>query len=276
MWSRGEAAKPLRQHLESRGHRVHCPTLPGHKAGSTTQVDQLSLQDYADTICGFIDSKSFETPPVLIGHSMGGLITQMVASRLEINSMVLLNSAGPAGVNHILPTAVATTIGILLKPFFWKRSQKPGWKAVRFGILNEVEITRAREIYQNFVPESGRAFGELVFWFLDPNRTTTLPIPGPRISTLIISGGRDRITSPPVARALAKVYPHADVQTYPDHGHWIFEEPGREEVFQKMLEWIEFREDSSHTHLHHGVTKKKDSEQSKSTYQPPSQPKFSK
>tara|TARA_R110000850_G_scaffold239282_1_gene364096 strand:+ start:2053 stop:2883 length:831 start_codon:yes stop_codon:yes gene_type:complete len=252
MWSRGDVALPLRESLEKRGHRVWSPTLPGHHRTTSVDVAQLSLRDYADAIGGLIDSNTFAQPPVIVGHSMGGLIAQMVAAERETGPVVLLNSAGPAGVNHILPPAVLTNAQTLIKPAFWRRSHILSWQAARYGLLNEVDLPKAREIYENLTPESGTALGELVFWFLDPNRTSTIRTKNLRAPILIVSGGRDRITSAPIARALAKCYPQAESQIYPHHGHWIFEEAGRDTTFSRIADWIE-RTGSPTTQAHHGI-----------------------
>ncbi|MEM9283065.1 MAG: alpha/beta hydrolase [Verrucomicrobiota bacterium] len=252
MWSTGEVAAPLQTFLQDRGFRLHCPTLPGHRQASSTSVDRLSIRDYFDAISGYIDSKEFAVPPILIGHSMGGLIAQMIASRRECGPVVLLNSAGPAGINHIYPTAVQTTLRILLKPLFWKRAHQPNWAAARFGLVNQVSEESARQVFEALRPESGRAFGELVFWFFDPNKTTRLPFAS-QVPMLIVSGGKDRITPPPVAHSLARLYPQADLATFPENAHWIFEEPGREKVFGHILKWIERFHMQTNSEAHHAV-----------------------
>ncbi len=185
---------------------------------------------------------------------MGGLIAQMIASQRECGPIVLLASAGPAGVNHICYGSFRTTWRILLTPFFWKKSHKPDWESARYGLLNCVEEDRARELWESFRPESGRALGELVFWFCDFTRTSRLPF-RPRVPTLIISGNKDVITPPPVARALKKLYPHAELAEFPENGHWMIEEPGRQKIFERIASWIDgFAKPERKRSAHHGLT----------------------
>jgi len=149
---------------------------------------------------------------------------------------------------------LSTTWRILLRPFFWKKSYKPDWESARHGLLNCVEKKRARELRKSFRPESGRALGELVFWFFDFTRTSRLPF-SPRVPTLILSGNRDVITPPPVARALHKLYPHAELIEYPENGHWMTEEPGCEKILERMATWIEsFSRPDRKLSVHHGVS----------------------
>src|SRR5690606_38897160 len=158
----------------------------------------------------FLDESEFDGPPVLAGHSMGGLVAQMVAARRNVGGLVLLNSAGPRGVNHIYPSAVLATLTVLARPFFWKRTNRPAFPVARFGLLNRVPYEVAREIHASLVPESGRCFFELVFWFLDRNRTTEIDFGKIDAPVLVVSSGKDRIVHPRIGTALHRRYRNSE------------------------------------------------------------------
>lgn len=251
MWSHDGVAAPLQRHLENIGHCVFAPTLPAHDRTDSEQAEKvgnLSLSDYADHITDLIKKEDFAEPPVLIGHSMGGLIAQMVASRIPVSGLCLLNSAGPAGTNHIYPAPTWFFRRTLARPFFWKRPQKPTLGETRWGLMNRTDFDVARDfdisrdydvagtVYETLVAESGRAFFELVFWWLDWKKTTRIKLP--EVPTFIVSSGKDRVVHPQVARSLQRRYPHAEFQSFPDNGHWVFHEAGAERIYEAVEIWL--------------------------------------
>jgi pimeloyl-ACP methyl ester carboxylesterase len=72
-WSRGEQLALARAAFEERGYTAHTPTLRHHELPShegAMKVASLSLRDYTDDLVAFVNS--LDSPPLLIGHSMGG------------------------------------------------------------------------------------------------------------------------------------------------------------------------------------------------------------
>lgn len=102
MWSTGETLSELRRAFEAQGYNVEPLCLPEHKkkAGYSkadkNRLAQTSLQQYVDFIVAKV--RTYKVPPILVGHSMGGLLAQLVAARVPVNKLVLLSSAAPGGL----------------------------------------------------------------------------------------------------------------------------------------------------------------------------------
>lgn len=242
MWSHAEVLGPLQQRFVERGHEVYVPTLPGHDpevAFDLKKIGAISISEYLDYLVGYIRDLKLSAPPVLVGHSMGGLLAQMIASQHETGPVVLFNSAGPAGVNHIHPSAARATLNALATPFFWRRPHRPSFRRARYGLLNRIDDRLAKQVYAQLVPESGRAFFELVFWFLDRNKTTRIDSARIQAPMLIVHGFADRIIPTPVFDALTALYPHAETHAYADHGHWICHEPFATNTIDRLIDWVE-------------------------------------
>ena len=60
------------------------------------KIASLSLRDYTDDLVAFVNS--LDSPPLLIGHSMGGLLAQRVASRTRHAGLVAACPAPAAGI----------------------------------------------------------------------------------------------------------------------------------------------------------------------------------
>ena len=99
-WSRGEQLAAARAAFEARGFTAHTPPtlryheLPIHEGAM--KVASLSLRDYADDLVAFVNS--LESPPLLVGHSMGGLLAQLVAARTRHTGLVAACPAPASGV----------------------------------------------------------------------------------------------------------------------------------------------------------------------------------
>ncbi len=241
MWGHAGIVEGLQAKLAACGYRVLVPELPGHsreKPDLTPAQGCRSLADYADSVAATIDSVNLDQPPILIGHSMGGLITQMVAATHSTGPLVLLNSAQPRGINIITPSSARATLNILLSPAFWRKPHLPSYRRARYGLLNRMPEAKARRIHKTLIPESGRAYAELVFWFLDSRRVTRIDPQKVTVPILAVTGSDDRIIPPRVTRQIAKFYPSATFVCYPGHAHWLFDEPGSDKIIADIDRWL--------------------------------------
>jgi pimeloyl-ACP methyl ester carboxylesterase len=100
-------------YLEEMGHRVAAIDLPGH-GDDRTPVAQVTLQAYADRVCGALDALA--EPVILVGHSMGGLvITQAAEQRPErVKALVYLCAFLPRNGESLLQLAQEDAGGLVL------------------------------------------------------------------------------------------------------------------------------------------------------------------
>lgn len=242
MWSTGSTLDPVRHALEARGYRVTAPTLPWHPARGAEEQEALgraSLLDYARHLEEAILAERFATPPILVGHSMGGLLAQMLASRLTTRATVLLAPAPPAGVQAVRWSNLLATRNVLATPAFWRRPHRPPPDLAAWGLLHGVPEPRRSELRDALLPESGRAYAEIVFWWLDRRNAARVDAGALACPMLIVSGADDRVIPASVVQRTAAMYEQAELLIFPDRGHWFFEEPGAEEVLARVACWLD-------------------------------------
>jgi pimeloyl-ACP methyl ester carboxylesterase len=140
-----------------------------------SKIAPLSLRDYTDDLVALV--ASLDSPPRLVGHSLGGLVVQLVAARTHHAGMVAAcpSAVGPSGLN---PTTLGISLGHALQLRPWAKPVYPPtwqrfWPAVAGAQAEEV----AHEMFDELVCESGRVlFFELAVPWLyrarRPERTS--------------------------------------------------------------------------------------------------------
>ena len=87
--------------------------------------------------------------------------------------------------------------------------------------------------------ESGRAFFEIGFSFLDSRKAASIDEKKIDVPVLVVAGAEDRITPASVNRKIAHKYKEvATYMEFPHHAHWIFGEPGWETVAETIHFWL--------------------------------------
>ena len=104
-WLRGDSWADTRAEFEQRGCTVHTPTLRFHELPldeGAKKVGSVSLRDYADDFVALVES--LDSPPLILGHSLGGLIAQLVGARVQHAGLVAACTAPAAGIYAMYPS----------------------------------------------------------------------------------------------------------------------------------------------------------------------------
>lgn len=228
----------FRAPFEAAGCTVSAPDLPGHGRGATSDaVAGLSMRDYAAAVAQAC--RASPEPPVLVGHSLGGLVCQMAAVQAPVRALALLAPSAPWGVSV---STVEEAMGAAGLPFvggpFWSQPVSPDPELVRNFSLNRLPTAQREATLQRFTPESGRALWEAFNWWLDPFMTTSLAAASSLPPTLVIVGEKDVIHSPETVRQTAARL-KGEFRIAPGMSHWLPAEPGWRDVADWVLEWLD-------------------------------------
>ena len=234
----GWAFEDFRKPFEAKGYRVHTPTVRGHTAAKPSRsLGATSIRDYARDIERVLDE--IGEPAVLIGHSMGGLIAQMVAARRDVRAAVLLAPSAPWGVLHSTPFEIASAQALYMAGTFWSKPLKPSQWIAGANTLDLVPEPKHSRIFERFVPESGLAMFEIMHWALDLKGATQFDARSVTCPILCFAGARDRINPPATVRRIAQRYRgRCRYEELPGHSHWLLGEPGFEKIADRALGWL--------------------------------------
>jgi pimeloyl-ACP methyl ester carboxylesterase len=232
----GWAFDAFKAPIEAAGHDCITPNLPGHAPGQS--VVGLSMTDYARAIADQI--RACETPPVLVGHSLGGLVAQMAACRAPVQSLILLAPSPPWGVTTGSMEEAAAGMGLLSLGAYWAQAVEPDDGISSAFSLDRLAKGERKAILARMIPESGRALWETFHWWLDPMMTTNVPFGHIKAPVLAIAGGRDCIHPPASVRQTAERL-GADFRPYAEMSHWLINGPGSRDIAEDCVAWISAR-----------------------------------
>jgi non-heme chloroperoxidase len=234
------AFEKFRLPFERKGYTVHAPVLRYHDRGQEppAALGTTSLTDFAADLSEFI--KTLEAPPILLGHSMGGLLAQMLAARLPVRAIVLLAPCPPWGVLPSTVFEIASAQAMFLAGDFWNQVLRPAYWIAKQNSLDRLSSAERHAVFDRFVPESGLATFEIMQGMFDARRAADVRARDVTCPIFALAGAEDRINSPATVRRIAQRYRgRARYDELEGHSHWLLGEPGWEKIAARVIEWLD-------------------------------------
>ncbi|MDY0132220.1 MAG: alpha/beta hydrolase [Desulforegulaceae bacterium] len=241
MWGRGLLLENVKEFFEKKGYNCISFDLPGHNPNSDKdlKVEDYGFNDFVDYSAEII--KNLDSKPIVMGHSMGGLIAHKLAEKGLAKKAVLITPATQRGVFNLSLSAIKGFLPVVLIPLFWKKPLEPRRK-IFDHIFNEIPEKERDVFFPYLVPESGKAFFEISIWAADLNKSTKIDNSKINCPVFQIAGKKDTIISSKVlkkqAKLISKYVSDFKFKIYENHGHGIIWEIGWEDVCQDIYDWI--------------------------------------
>jgi pimeloyl-ACP methyl ester carboxylesterase len=241
MWGGGWYWQNYKNYLEAKGYRCVTTTLRHHDVSPNdaphADLGTTSIIDYVDDLEREI--RQLGVKPIIMGHSMGGLLAQLLAARGLGKAIVLVAPASPAGILALTPTVIKSFWSVMKVWRFWEKPMRLSYDEAVYAMLHLLPPEQQRQAYEGFVYESGQAAFEIGYWLLDRRHATRIDAAAVTCPVLILAGQEDRITPLYVQRKIADKY--KDLVTYrefPNHAHWMVGEEGWESIVGYAADWM--------------------------------------
>ncbi|WIG59027.1 MAG: alpha/beta hydrolase [Ktedonobacterales bacterium] len=187
---------------------------------------------------------ALDEPPILIGHSFGGLFVQMLLDQGLGRAGVALDPAPPKGVPAFKLTAIKALSGVLTTWMGWKRILRMSLQEFQYAFVNTLPPSEQKATYERqVVPETGRIFFQAALAPL--NRHSAIRVRfdnGTRAPLLLIAGAADNIVPASVVKANHAKYKHSPARTdfklFPGRTHWLIAQDGWAEVAGYAADWL--------------------------------------
>lgn len=217
----------------SSGYECYAIDVQGHGPAWKSPIQgNVSLGKYVEEIKSAINIISEkDRPPILIGHSMGGLLVQKAVESIGVSGIVLIASATPKGI-PVFPSFLTSLIFLKYSiPALFNRAIMPDEKEVKYMVFHNVKDEELKWALERYVPESGHAFYQLFTgsFFVDSSKITC-PI-------LVVGGGKDRVINPGSCKNMAKRY-NSELLVFNENSHWLIRENGWQKICKEILKWI--------------------------------------
>jgi alpha-beta hydrolase superfamily lysophospholipase len=217
--------------FRQRGYEVQAITLRKHDQRHARGLRTTRIKDYVEDVANAAAKMS--SPPVIVGHSMGGFVTQKYLEDHPAPAAVLIASVPPSGImGATLRTGARHPLRLLAANLTWSL----------YGLVKTPE--RAREMffgrelaeedvnrYQSKMTDDAYLVYLDLLFFVRPNLKVVRRTP-----LLVIGGDADSTISPAEVAATAKTY-GAELATFPG-AHDLMLEPGWEKVAERIDSFI--------------------------------------
>jgi pimeloyl-ACP methyl ester carboxylesterase len=233
---------------ESRGYRVLAPAYPGFEVevealnADPTPIEELTVPavvEHLEAVVGELDR-----PPILMGHSAGGVFTQLLMDRGHGAAGVAINSAPTEGVKRVPLAQVRATFPVLKNPANRHKAVGFTFDQWRYAFTNTFTEEEARRLYERYhIPASGRVFWGSALANVHPGHDDThVDYKNPdRAPLLFLGGEEDHLMPPSLQRSNAKHYKAEGTVTefreFEGRSHLMPSQDGWEEVADYALSW---------------------------------------
>src|SRR5688572_22414522 len=183
--------------------------------------------------------------PAVIGHSFGGLLTQIIAGRGLAAASVAISPAPFRGVLPLPISALKSSSVALRNPANWNRAVPLTYEQFRYSFANAVGEDEAKELYLGYsVPGTGEALFQAASANLNPWTEAKVDSMNPdRGPMLIISADLDHTVPWAIANASYKRQKRnkgvTEIVMMPGRGHALTIDAGWREVAGKALEFVD-------------------------------------
>jgi non-heme chloroperoxidase len=188
--------------------------------------------------------RSLDRKPVVIGHSFGGLLAQMLAGRGLSAATVAIDAASFRGVLALPISALKSASPVIGNPANYHRAVPLTYEQFRYGFANAVSEDEAKELYETFaVPASGTPLFQVATENVNPWTEVKVDTKNPdRGPLLLISGEKDNTAPGAMAEGMFKKQQRnagvTEIIELPNRGHALVIDSGWREVADTALAFV--------------------------------------
>ncbi len=235
------------ERYKQRGHLVVAASWPGLEGNidairrDPTGMEHVGISEIVDHYASII--AALDRKPIIMGHSFGALITQILLDDGLGTAGVSIDSAPIKGVYRLPWSTLKSSFPGLKNPANRHRAVTLTPEQFHYAFTNTMSAQDSQRAYERYaVPGPGRPLFQAAFANFTQHAVTEVDFESDRRPPLlVIAGGADHVSPPSINRAIAKLQHRAKSITaykeFSGRSHFILGQPGWEEVADFALDW---------------------------------------
>ena len=241
-WLNAHSWEGFKARYEARGYTVIAPSWPLDdrspaelRASPNPALAQVGIKEVINHYDRLI--RALPEPPILIGHSFGGTVTQHLLDRGLGVAGVVIDPAPTSGVLVGWQT-IKSTFPVFFSWGSWRRVMTMSRRFFGTRFAQIVPPAQVDDMYDRYiVPTAGK-----IYWDGLISAAGKIRWDNPdRAPLLLIGGGIDLIAQAKMTKAMFEKQKQAPSKTelkiYPNRSHWTCIQPGWEQVADFALDW---------------------------------------
>lgn len=218
------------------------PSSVGEARAHPEVFARKTIGQVADHMAGVVSS--LKKKPAVVGHSFGGLLTQMIAGRGLSAASVAIDPAPFRGVLPLPFSALKAASPVLLNPLNRGRAVLLTFEQFRYGWANALTDGEARQLYDTYhVPGAGAPVFQAALANVNPWTQVKVDTLNPnRGPLLVIEGSSDHTVPPSIANASYRRQKRnpgvTEIKWISDRGHSLVIDGGWQDVGQTALDFV--------------------------------------
>jgi pimeloyl-ACP methyl ester carboxylesterase len=240
MWMTPRSWDSWVDHYRDRGYTAIAPGWPGVKDPEDTRRDPSGLEGL--TLTRIVDHydeiiRGLDHPPIIIGHSFGGLTTQLLLDRGLGAAGVAIGTAPPKGILLLPASTLRAGFPALKNPFDRNGLCRLSKKQFHWRFTNTLSRAESDRIYdEHYIPGANRPFFDALgsSAAVASGRATRPPL-------LLVAGSHDHISpislNRKILRLQAKAAAATELKEYVGRTHFMAGMDGWEELADHALNW---------------------------------------
>jgi pimeloyl-ACP methyl ester carboxylesterase len=233
-------------HYETSGYRVLAPAYPGFEVEvealtrDPSPIEAVTVPQIIEHLEAVV--RELDSPPILIGHSAGGVFTQILLDHGFGAAGVAINSAPTEGVKVVPLSQIKSTFPVLKNPANRHKAVGFTHEQWHYAFTNTFSEEKSRALYERYhIPASGQIFWGSALANIHPGRDDNYVNykNDDRAPLLFISGSEDHLMPPKIQRSNAKHYTSNTVTAVKEFEgpHLLPAQDGWEEIADYALTW---------------------------------------
>jgi alpha-beta hydrolase superfamily lysophospholipase len=247
LWLTPRSWEGWKARFEQRGHEVLAPAWPRMEGEvealrrDPSVMNGLGLAEVVEHYDGII--RALDAPPVIMGHSTGGLLTELLLDRGLGAAGVAVSPAPVKGVLRLPPALLRTVFPGLRNPANRNRTIPMTPTQFRYSFTNTMNDADAAAAYERYyVPAPGRVVFQAAFANVTPHAVTKVDFHKDDRPPLLVMGNDQDHTIPAsvskeAATRLGRSKAVVDYKEYSGRPHFTAGAPGWEAVADDALDW---------------------------------------